>query len=231
MFTEYIGILKNNILFKNIEEDELKGLIACICPNIYSYQKNEMIARGGEELKGIGIVLAGKIEIVKETSLGNRVILAKLATGAIFGEVATFSNEGLSVATVIATQNAKVMFLPPKKISGNCGRLCESHKKLIDNLIKILANKAMLLNKKIEYLMIKSMRGRLCAFFANMYAKSQKERINMPFNRNELADYLGVSRPSMSRELGRMRDEGLIEFEGKTVLLKDIKKILTCSEK
>lgn len=93
---------------------------------------------------------------------------------------------------------------------------------MIHNMISNLAEKAMLLNKKIEYLMIKSMRGKIAAYLVGIYRNTNRLEINLPYNRNELADYLGVSRPSMSRELGRMRDEGLIEFEGRRIVLKDI---------
>lgn len=228
MYEDYIGKLKHTVLFEGIEESQLLAVLNCLQPSIHKYTKNQIVILEGEKLNGIGIVLSGKVDVAKESANGNRIILSKVSEGSIFAEVASFSNSGISVATVIATVDTQVMFISPEKITNNCERLCEAHKRLTRNVLNILANKAMNLNRKIEYLAIKSMRGRLCAFIVNMHEKSQKAEIHIPFNRNELADYLGVSRPSMSRELGRMRDEGLIDFKGNKVLIKELSALKKC---
>lgn len=231
VYKDYLEVLRHVSLFKGMEDDGISGLLNCIKPHIYRFSKNEIIVSAGEKLKGVGVLLSGRADITKELSTGNRIILSKIAKGDIFAEVAAFSDREITVATVIASADSEVMFLPPERITQNCEKLCAAHNMIIGNLLTLLANKALVLNKKIEYLVIKSIRGKLCAYLLNMYRNTQKQELNIPFNRNELADYLGVSRPSMSRELGRMKEDGLIDYSGRKIILTDLSGIKGYAEK
>ncbi|MFA6808763.1 MAG: helix-turn-helix domain-containing protein, partial [Eubacteriales bacterium] len=102
--------------------------------------------------------------------------------------------------------------LPPDKIVGCCERNCISHKRLILNMLKIVSNKALVLNKKVNYLTMKTLRQKICNYLLDLNKNSDSENLLLPLSRNEMAEFLNVSRPSLSREMCRLRDEGIIEF-------------------
>lgn len=199
-------------------------MLGCLQPRIEHHEKGEMLALQGDPFQGIGCVLQGQVAVLKENYAGERVLLTLVGEGGLFGEMAAFTTPQWP-ATVQAAEDCTVLFLPPEKITGSCANSCAWHAKLTTNLLRVLSRKALLLNRKLEYAAIKTMRGKLCAFLLDVYAQQRSPMLNLDMNRNELADYLGVSRPSMSREMGRMRDEGLIDFHLSTVRLKQIDKL------
>lgn len=222
MKAEYITILMRTPLFQGICKEELAAFLVCLNPRIQEYGKGEYVALEGEALAGVGCVLSGEVSIMKENAAGDRIIMAVARPGSLFGEMAAWSSRRLWPASVQALEPTAVMFLPPDKIAGSCAKTCRWHAAIIENMLKILAEKALMLNKKVEYLAMKSMRGKLAAYFLEQARHTGSVTFSMPMNRNELADYLGVSRPSMSREMGRMRDEGIIDFHMATVKIKNL---------
>ena len=210
-------------LFQGISMEELHGMLQCLNPKVNHYKKNEYIAIAGETFEGIGILLSGTAVVTKEDVAGNRMIISLLETGGMFGEMAAFSSKQRHwPATVVAQDACTVMFLSPHKMIGTCEKICSSHRLLTMNLHQIISDKAILLNKKLEYLAIKSIRGKLSTFLLEQYKKNGSRMFIMPMKRNELADFLNVTRPSLSREMCKMRDEGLIDFYRASIHLKDI---------
>ena len=166
----------------------------------------------GDPLHGIGIVLDGEVEVVRENAAGSKSIIAFISKGNTFGEIAAFAGQETWPSTVTARKESLLMFIPPDRFMGNCPRACAFHKTLIQNMLKILSEKAVQLSRKVEYLGIKSMRAKLCTYLLEQRRINNSSTFILPVNKNELADYLNVSRPSMSRELGRLRDEGVLDF-------------------
>lgn len=223
MKAEYLAALSKTPLFTGIGREELASFLICLNPSTQEYVKNEIIASEGSPFRGIGCVVAGEVAIQKENAAGERVILSVLKPGNLFGEMAAWSQKPRWPATVQALSDCAVMFIPPEKIASPCTRACRWHSAIIQNMLNILSEKALSLNRKVDYLAMKSMRGKLAAFFIEQQKQEGAALFRMPLNRNELADYLGVSRPSMSREMGRMRDEGIIDFHLATVKIKNMK--------
>jgi CRP/FNR family transcriptional regulator, dissimilatory nitrate respiration regulator len=219
---ETIITLLKTPLFAGIGKEDLANFLLCLNPRVQEFEKGEYIGLEGQALKGIGCVLSGEIAIIKETVAGDRNILTVVKPGSLFGEMAAWSVSPKWPATVQALENASVLFLPPDKIAGSCAKACRWHTVIIENMLRILAQKALMLNKKVEYLAMKTMRGKLSAYILENARSQGSTTFALPLNRNELADYLGVSRPSMSREMGRMRDEGIIDYHLATVKIKDI---------
>jgi CRP-like cAMP-binding protein len=145
-----------------------------------------------------------------------------LNAGAIFGEMVAFSDNKVWPVTVIAQDDSSLLFLPPDKILETCSNVCASHSTLIMNMLKILSNRALMLNKKIEYLSAKSIRSRVTNYLLDIYRISGDTTFTIPMKRHELADYLNMPRPSLSREMGLMRKEGIIEFDGSSIKIKNI---------
>lgn len=212
MFKKWLKVFSQCSLFRGIDPEELNLVFTCLKPKVSSYEKNEWVAVAGEKFIGLGVVLAGEVVVIKENAAGDRVIMAVNTPGEMFGEMAAFSGEGVWPVTVMARTACTVMFLPAGKIVGNCERVCASHRLLITNLLEIVSHKALMLHRKVEYLAIKSLRGKISAFLIEQYKKMGSPTFLLPLKRNELADFLNVSRPSLSREMCRLRDEGVIDF-------------------
>lgn len=216
------GAISNCMLFEKMSTEELTMLLNCLKPRIRRLSKNDIANAAGDPFEGIGVVLSGQAAVIKESAAGNRNILTMLKPGDLFGEMAAFSGSGKWPATVVAQTACSIMYLPPDKILGQCEKSCISHRQLIMNMLGILSKKALMLSRKLEFLSIKSMRGRIANFLLEQYIKSGQTTFLLPMNRNELADFLNVSRPSLSREMCKMRDDGLLDFHRSAVQLKDI---------
>lgn len=222
MYKKWLPILIKSPLFNNLEILELITMLECFEPRIRTYKKNEIISTEGEELREIGIVISGSVAIGKTNSSGSRTIMTILNPPEMFGEIAAFSHTKIWPATVIAQESTEIMFVPPEKIIDNCEKSCPYHRMLINNILSIISNKALMLNKKVEYLTIKSVRGKISAFLLDQYKLSRNKTLYITMNRSELAEFLNITRPSLSREMCRMRDEGIIEFYKSSIKILNI---------
>lgn len=227
MYQKWLYILEGIPLFGGINSVNLEHMLGCLAPKITTFKKGETIRVVEEVFDGLGIVLAGNVTVTKENEVGERLILAKLDAGNIFGEMIAFSGKGVWPATVYANEASTIMFLPPERMITTCQESCSSHNQLIMNMLRIISQKALLLNRKVEYLSIKSMRRKLVTFLMESHHQSGQLTFMIPLSRNELAEFLNVSRPSMSREIGRMKDEGLIDYYQNSFKILDKEALLT----
>ncbi|NLI91173.1 MAG: Crp/Fnr family transcriptional regulator [Peptococcaceae bacterium] len=221
MYEKWLEPLSQCALFEGITQEEMLGILQCMNLKIYEYKKNDFLTIAGEEFSQVGVVLSGTVALTKDTASGNRVIIGLLGPGEMFGEMAAYSGKKSWPVTVIAQSKCSAMFFSNDKIVGCCDKVCTSHKRLIMNMLKIVSNRALMLNKKVEYLSIKSLRGKICTFLLEEFQKTGNNTFQLNLNRNDLADFINVSRPSLSRELCKMRDEGLIDFHGTAIKIKD----------
>ena len=230
MYKKWINVLSKCELFRGITPEELNIVFECLKPRVRSCEKNEWVAVAGQKFTGLGIVLSGEVVVAKENAAGSRVIMAVIGPVEIFGEMAAFSGEGVWPVTVAARTACEVMFLPAGKIVGNCARVCDSHRQLITNMLEIVSGKALMLHRRLDYMAIKSLRGKISSFLLEQYKRSGRVTFMMPMKRNELADFLNVSRPSLSREMCRLRDEGVIEFHRDSVKIKELDALRSMAE-
>ncbi len=214
--------LKRCRLFHSLKQEDINYLLECLHPRIKNYQKNELITIAGDELAEFGILLSGEAAVTKENAAGSRIILTVLGPGELFGEIAAFSGNRRWPATVFAQGKCTALFLQPEKIIGYCDNSCGNHRMLIQNMLRIISEKALLLNKKVEYLAIKSLRGKICTYLLEQHQRTGMTTFMLPLKRWELADLLNVSRPSLSREMCKMRDEGIIDFHRSSVRIKNM---------
>lgn len=200
-------------LFDEIEATEVSKIInAC---TLKKYQKGECIAREGENCSAFGIVATGEVVVLKENAHGESQILAKLFSGKTFGEMLVYSSIQKWPATVWAAEDSQIYFMDLSRMFRGQAEFPDCYGKLLRNFLRELSDKALNLNKKLEYLSLKKMRGRLAKYLLEQAKKQGKQvgdYFEIPLNRNELADFLSVARTSMSRELSKMKAEGLIDF-------------------
>jgi len=228
--TNLVKLLTSSPLFKGISADTLEIMLDCLKPKIYHYKKNSYITVEGENYTGVGILLSGEASIIKESASGSRIIMTVIGAGDLFGEMIAFSTEQHWPASVFAQTVCSVMILSPEKIIGDCTNACANYKQLIKNMLAILSTKALMLNQRVEYLSIKSMREKISLYLLKQYKINGKHTFILPLKRNELADFLNVSRTALSRELGRMRDEGIIEFYRTSVKINNLAMLQKAAE-
>ena len=203
-------VVKHNSLWSGIGYSDFESMIKCMGAETRQYDKGDVVLLSGDTVNNIGFVVSGSVKVIKEDVDGNISILTELAASELFGEVFACAGIDHSPVTVQASDKCEIMFMNYRKVITSCSSACEFHSRLIDNMLKLIAQKNLLLNQKIEILSKRSTREKLLAFF-DMHRGAAK-RFTIPFNREELAHYLSVDRSAMSNELCKMRDEGLIKF-------------------
>lgn len=208
----YFGILKNTELFSNISEQDLGGMLKCLNASVKSYSKNNVIILMDDEITSVGIVLSGSVLVVKEDVMGNKNILTEVKEGNLFGETVVCAGITKSPVTVETLTGCEIMFIDYKRIVNVCSSSCSFHTKLIENMIKVIAQKNLMLNQKIEFISKGTTREKLLMYLSVQAKNNKSNSFTIPFSRNELSDFLCVDRSAMSRELCKIRDEGIIKF-------------------
>lgn len=208
----YIPILKTSPLFRHMEEDKISDMLLCLSAHKKSCRKEEYIWTAGDQITQVGIVLSGSVHIIQEDYWGNRSILAKLVSGEIFGESFAFAGVDKSPVSVATYELTEILLITTKKIINACPNTCLHHASLINNMLKIMADKNRMLTQKIELLIKRSTREKLLSYLSMQAISENSNSFYIPFNRQELADYLSVDRSAMSNELCKLRNEGLLNF-------------------
>ena len=203
-------VAKDNQLFQQIAYSDFKPMLDCLSARKSTFKKGDLILLSGDSVSFLGLILSGGIKITKEDMNGNVTILTKLSASELFGEVFACAEISHSPVTVEAIEETEVLFFDYSKIVVSCTNACRFHTRLIKNMLKLLAQKNLLLNQKIEILSKRTTREKLLCFFD--FQKGAANEFTIPFTREEMASYLCVDRSGMSRELCKMRDEGLIRF-------------------
>ena len=204
------AILKDNPLFTGIALGDFQRMMTCLSAKTSSFAKDEILLLTGDAVSSVGLILRGGVRILKEDREGRATILTELSAGEIFGEVFACAGIVLSPVTIQATEATEILAIDYRRIISSCGSACPFHTQLIANMLKLIAMKTLMLNQKLEILSKRSTREKLLAYFD--LQRGATSRFSIPFNREELANYLCVDRSAMSAELGRMRDEGLIRY-------------------
>lgn len=209
----FIPVLKTCPLFKGIDENDLSALLKCLSSTEKSYDKNEFVFMAGDAASSVGIVLSGSVTVLHEDFWGNRSILTRLEPGELFAEAFSCAESDSLPVSVITDDKSVVLLVDCKRIITTCSSVCNFHTILIKNMLNILAHKNTMLTRKIEHLTKHNTREKLLSYLSSQAQLAGKNSFDIPFNRQELADYLSVDRSAMSTELGKMRDEGLLSFD------------------
>lgn len=209
---EYFNILTKNELFKGIKKEELVQVFTCLGARVKSFPKGAYLVRAGESLQDIGVLLSGRAQITRVDLVGNRMIVAGLYPSDLFGEsFACLETRELPVS-VEAGEDCQVLWLNMKRVITVCSSTCQFHSRLIENMLRVLAGKNVALNEKVRLLSLKTTREKLLQYLFGCGERQGATGFEIPYNRSELADFLGVDRSAMSRELSRMQEEGLLKF-------------------
>ena len=200
-------------LFGGIRWQDLPHLLACIGGVERSCARGSFIFLEGEALRQVGVIISGTVQMVKEDVWGSRMILTSFAPGDVFGESFVCNDQAASTVSFLATADCRILFLPFHRLLAACARSCQFHHRLIENMAVILAAKNVQLMNKMELLAKKTIRERILLWLSQQAQYQGSTRITSPLGRVELAEYLCVDRSALTRELNRMKADGLIDFK------------------
>jgi len=197
-------------LFNGIEDSDLLGLLGCLDAKIMSFEKKYTIFTEGSKAKYLGIVLSGSAQIVQMDYYGNRSILCGIEPSELFGEAFACAGTESIPVSVVANEPCEVLLIDCNRMLHTCSNACSFHQTLIFNLMKDIATKAIMFQQKIEIISKRSTREKLLAYLNIQARKNGKRSFYIPFDRQELADYLEVERSGLSAEISKLRKEGIL---------------------
>ena len=209
---KYLDVLKTVKLFKGIEESDLLPLLSCLSAKAVHYEKGQTVFFSGESIEQFGIVLSGQVQTVQDDYYGNRNILVKIDEGNLFGESFACARIKILPVSVITSAESELLFIDCRRLAAPCAKVCGFHSRLIQNMLGIVSLKNISLTQKIEFTSKRTTREKLLAYLSAIAREAGNSRFSIPFNRQELADYLSVERSAMSAELSKLRNDGILRF-------------------
>ena len=210
---KYIPILKKTQLFAEIGDDEIFAMLSCLNARLCAFKKGEYVFMQGEHSDDIAVLAEGTLHIQNDDYWGNRSILGQITAGEMFGEAYVAPESSAMLNDVVAIEDSVVIFFNVKRIITTCSSACRFHTMVVQNLFFAISEKNRKLVQKLSHVSRRSTREKLISYLSQEAKKQNSESFKIPFNRQQLADFLSVDRSAMSNELCKMRDEGLIQFD------------------
>ena len=210
---KYVSVLKRTQLFAGVGDDEIASMLSCLGARLYTYKKGEYVLRQSEHLNDIIVLVDGNLHIQKDDYWGKRSILGQIAVGEMFGEAYVAPESGALLNDVVAVDESSVIFFDVKRIITTCSSACRFHSMVVQNMFFAISEKNRKLVQKLGHMSKRSTREKLISYLSEEAKRHNSSSFTIPFNRQQLADFLSVDRSAMSNELCKMRDEGLLEFE------------------
>lgn len=247
---KYMKMLKKSKLFSGLSEEDILSIPECLSVRVTSYEKGGCILRAGTHTSDMGLLLSGRAIITQEDFWGNRNVMSIISEGQTFAEVYACTSNSVLGVSVYAEQDCSVLFLNVQKLLDGSQDTFPGYSALIRNLLADLASKNLRLSEKVTHMSRRTTRDKLISYLSQEAERSRLStyvpqsaaftrssspntkqhtsnrksadtvEFDIPYNRQQLADYLGVDRSGLSNELCRLRDEGLIEFHKSHFVLK-----------
>ena len=213
-------------LFADMSEGEIERCLACSGSEVVTYEKEEMVFLQSDKPRKLLLLVEGTVAICNDSVSGKRSIVTTVQkSGELFGEVFLFLNKQEYDHYAQAITTSKVLQMPREFFYRTCGENCHYHAQLISNMLSILAQKAYYLNQKLHILSCATLRQKIARTL--LQNASEDGRVALSMNREELADFLNVARPSLSRELMKMQEEGLIKSKKKEIVILQLEELQT----
>ena len=198
-------------LFAGIDRGDLPGLLGCMDAREREFQKGDVLLHRGDRTVSLGLVVSGAVQVIREDFWGNRSVVGLVEAGEIFAESYALAGQPLEVS-VQAVSPGRVLFLNGEKMISGCAQVCGFHEQLSRNLLSLLARKNLMLTEKMRHMARKTTREKLLSYLSAQAVRAGAPEFDIPMDRQQLADFLGVERSAMSATLSRLRDEGVLEF-------------------
>lgn len=212
---KYLKILCRSSLFKDISEEDLLPMLGCLGASVRAYKNGEIIFSEGDTADLFGIVLSGRVQISQVDYYGNRSIVANVEPTQIFGESFACAEVEALPVDVVAIEACEIMLVEARRVTRACGNACSFHSRIIFNLMKIVARKNLAFHQKLEITSKRTTKDKLMSYLLTEAKKANADSFTIPYNRQELADYLHVERSGLSSEIGKLHKEGVLISERK----------------
>ncbi len=209
---KYLPVLRNTKLFRGLEDSDTQAMLSCFQVSERKYAKGEYVIRQGDKMNKIIIVISGSLHIRRDDYWGNASIVSAVGEGEMLGEAYAAVGE-TSLNDVVAVKESTLLLFDISRLLTVCSSACRFHSAVIQNLFFAISEKNIALLQKMGHMSKRSTREKLISYLSQQAAENRSAEFHIPFNRQQLADYLSVDRSALSKELCRMRDEGLISFE------------------
>ena len=209
---QYIPVLRKTKMFSGVGDEEIESMLSCLNARVQHYKKGEYVLRAGGHLQDILILVEGSLHIQKDDYWGNRSLLGQIGASEMFGEAYVAPESGALMNDVVAVEDSAVMFFDLQRLLATCSSACRFHAVVVQNLFFAISEKNRKLVQKLGHMSKRSTREKLISYLSEEAKRQNGARFSIPFNRQQLADFLSVDRSAMSNELCKMRDEGLLRF-------------------
>ena len=211
---EYFDILSQCPLFAGISRQELGQMLSCLGGKITGIAKGNPVFLEGAPAEFVGVVLDGKVQILRTDYYGNRSVLTVVSPGGLFGEAFACAGVETLPVSAIALQTCTVLLLDCKRVLTGCSNACPFHSRLVRNLLQGIAQKNLILTRKIRCMSQKTTQEKLMEFLLEQAKQQGSAEFVIPYDRQALADYLGVERSAMSAEISKLKKAGRIDCSG-----------------
>ena len=217
---EFLSTIRSAPLFSGVSEAKLTAMLACLKAEKKDFPKEAFVLRAGDTAESIGLVLNGTVLVIQEDIWGNRNILSKAGLGQTFAAAYACAPGSRLNVSVVAETPVTVLFLNVKRILTVCPSACSYHSRIIRNLLGELAGKNLQFSEKLTHVGQRSTRSKIMSYLSAEAQRLGTYELDIPFSRQQLADYLGVERSGLSQELGKMKKDGLLDYHKSHFVLK-----------
>ncbi len=208
---QHLFVLRNTPFFQGMTEEEILSVMHCVSAAVIERKKGEYIFRVGDGTEMMGLVLSGSVLSVQEDLWGHRNIMHRTGIGEYFAEPYAAMPGSLLNVSVVAEEDSKIMLMNMGRLLTTCSNACAHHNRLIRNLVSVMAQKVLNLNDKITHMAKRSTRDKILSYLSSEALRQGKLNFTIPYDRQQLADYLCVERAAMSAELSKLQKEGYLK--------------------
>lgn len=209
---KYIPLLERTKLFAGLSYEETEKMLRCLNAKQRAFKKGELVLRQGESVKSIMVLAEGKLHIQRDDHWGNRSIISIIGVSEMFGEAYAAPDSGAMLNDVLAVEDSVVLCFVMERLISVCPEACSFHSAVVRNLLFAISEKNRKLVQKLGYISERTTREKLIAYLSDEAKRNNSNSFSIPFNRQQLADYLSVDRSALSNELSKMRNDGLLKF-------------------
>ncbi|MGN0287597.1 MAG: Crp/Fnr family transcriptional regulator [Atopobiaceae bacterium] len=215
----YLPVIRRTKLFAGIDSQEAVTVMPCLGARVVRCEPGEYALRPGQAITHMYLVLDGEIHVVREDWSGNRTLVASKEAGSSFGDVYACSPSQVPQVAAVAEKPSVLLRLDVRKVMSPCSATCPFHLRLLSNFVAQLADSTILLQNKLRYLSQRTTRQKLMTFFEDCSRQAGSRTFDLPYTRQELADFLAVNRSAMSSELSRMQADGIVRLDHRRITL------------
>lgn len=208
---QYLFILRNSPFFQGMTEEEILSVLHCVNATVLRKKKDDYILRVGDSTETMGLVLRGAVLVLQEDLWGHRNIIHRIGAGEFFAEAFAATSGSVLDVNIVADEDTEVMLLHMGRLLQTCLHTCDHHNRLVRNLVSVMARRVMNLNEKITHMAKRSTREKLLSYLSAESIRQGKLSFTIPYDRQQLADYLCVERAAMSVELSKLQKEGFLK--------------------